>query len=184
MTKTKFLLFLIFILSLFFRIFQAWKYPPLLWDEASLGYNAYSILKTGKDEYGNFFPLIFKSFGDYKPGLYIYLAIPFVTIFGLNPLSVRFPSIILGSLLPIFTYLLILQLLPKNKKIALISALLISFNPYNIHFSHGSWESNVMLSELVLAIYFFFKSINTKKSIYFIFSSILFRTTILFFFFF
>ena len=77
---------------------------PLLWDEAALGYNAYSISQTLRDEYGQFMPLIFKSFGDYKPGLYVYLAVPFVTIFGLNEISVRLPSIILGALSPILLF--------------------------------------------------------------------------------
>jgi len=64
-------LLIIFLISLIIRLYQI-SYPPLLWDEASLGYNAYSILQTGRDEYGKLLPLIFKSFGDYKPGLYAY----------------------------------------------------------------------------------------------------------------
>ena len=40
---------LIFLLAFAIRIFR-FDHLPLLWDEASLGYNAYSILKTGKDE--------------------------------------------------------------------------------------------------------------------------------------
>ena len=64
MTKEK-LILIITILAAFFIRFYNYNYPPLLWDEAALGYNAYSILKTGRDEYGQYFPLIFKSFGDY-----------------------------------------------------------------------------------------------------------------------
>jgi len=54
-------------------------------DEASFGYDAYSILKTCKDQWGNFLPLTLKSFGDYKAPIYSYLAVPFVAIFGLTP---------------------------------------------------------------------------------------------------
>jgi 4-amino-4-deoxy-L-arabinose transferase-like glycosyltransferase len=68
--------------------------PHLTPDEASLGYNAYSILKTGKDEYGQSLPIIFKSFGDYKPGLYVYATVPFVAVFGLNEFAVRAASAI------------------------------------------------------------------------------------------
>src|SRR5256885_940381 len=60
-------------------------------DEAAIGYNAYSLLQTGKDDYGTPFPLAFKSFGDFKPGLYFYFVWPFVAIFGLNELAVRLP---------------------------------------------------------------------------------------------
>jgi 4-amino-4-deoxy-L-arabinose transferase-like glycosyltransferase len=164
----------IFLLGFFIRIFKTSSYPPLLWDEAALGYNAYSILQTGRDEYGQFLPLIFKSFGDYKPGLYVYLCLPFVKIFGLNELSVRLPSIILGSLLPIFLYLLIKKISPKSHKIAIIAALITAFNPYNIHFSRGAWETNILTCELVLASYFFYSYLQSQKSKHLFFSALIF----------
>jgi 4-amino-4-deoxy-L-arabinose transferase-like glycosyltransferase len=154
--KTKIILITIFLIAFFIRIYNI-QYPPLLWDEASLGYNAYSILKTGQDEYGKSFPLILKSFGDYKPGVYAYLTIPFISIFGLNELSVRLPSIILGSLIPIFLYLLIIAFDKKKTKLALIVALVTVFNPYNIHYSKGAWETNILTFQLLLASYFFIK---------------------------
>ncbi len=169
--KNIFLIF-IFFLAFFIRIYSI-NTTPLLWDEASLGYNAYSILKTGHDEYGTFLPIIFKSFGDYKPGLYVYLCLPFVYLFGLNDLSVRFPSIILGSLLPIILYFLIKEINPKAQKTAVISSLITVFNPYNIHFSRGAWETNILTFELVLASYLFFKYINKKNIKYLLISSII-----------
>lgn len=169
--KNIFLIF-IFFLAFFIRIYSI-NTTPLLWDEASLGYNAYSILKTGRDEYGTFLPIIFKSFGDYKPGLYVYLCLPFVYLFGLNDLSVRFPSIILGSLLPIILYFLIKEINPKAQKTAIISSLITVFNPYNIHFSRGAWETNILTFELVLASYLFFKYINKKNIKYLLISSVI-----------
>lgn len=153
MNKEKFFLILLLIVSFFIRIYH-YNYPPLLWDEAALGYNSYSILHTGRDEYGQILPLIFKSFGDYKPGLYVYLTIPFVALIGLNTLAVRLPSIIIGSILPVLAYFLI----KKHSKIKLLPwllALVLTFNPYNIHYSRGAWETNVLSFELLLASYFF-----------------------------
>ncbi|HOZ53702.1 MAG TPA: glycosyltransferase family 39 protein [bacterium] len=164
---------LITLLSFLIRIYL-FSYPPLLWDEASLGYNAYSILKTGKDEYGKFLPLIFKSFGDYKPGLYIYLTVPFVFIFGLNTLSVRLPSIILGSLSSCLLYLLITTINPKKKKNALLSALLLSITPFHIHFSRGAWETNILTFQILLASYFFYKFIKTSNARHILSSAIIF----------
>ena len=149
---------LIITISAFLLRIINYQYPPLLWDEASIGYNAYSILQTGRDEYGKLFPIIFKSFGDYKPGIYVYLTIPFVTIFGLTELSVRLPSIILGSLIPLLLYFLITTLNPKSKKIGIIAALLLAFNPWNIHFSRGAWESNILVFELILGSILFLKN--------------------------
>ena len=153
MTKEKLLLIFIILFAFAIRIYH-YNYPPLLWDEAALGYNAYSILNTGRDEYGKFLPLVFKSFGDYKPGLYVYLTLPFIAIFGLNSLSVRLPSIILGSLLPLLAYLLTKKH-SQSKTLPLLFAAIIAFNPYNIHYSRGAWETNILTFELLFASHLF-----------------------------
>ena len=65
-------------------------------DEVSIGYNAYSILTTGKDEYGYRLPLLLRAYDDWRPSMYVYIVIPFVKFMGLSSLAVRFPSIILS----------------------------------------------------------------------------------------
>ncbi|EKD95597.1 MAG: hypothetical protein ACD_24C00433G0001, partial [uncultured bacterium] len=58
--KTLTILLLIVLLGGALRFYQLASVPPsLARDEVSVGYNAYSILKTGKDEYGRIFPLSF-----------------------------------------------------------------------------------------------------------------------------
>lgn len=158
------LLALIILLGLFLRTFQIDSNPPgLTWDEAALGYNSYSILKTGKDEWGQFFPVIFKSFGDYKPGLYVYLAMPFVAILGLNEFSTRLPSILLGSLIPLVAFLFIRQLFGKEKEpIAIFSAFLLTVSPWAINFSRGAWETNIAFFEFLLGGYFLLKARDGK----------------------
>lgn len=179
MTKNnKIFLIIIFLISFFLRFYKVGDYPTLLWDEASIGYNAYSIVETGKDEYGQTLPIIFKSFGDYKPGLYIYLAAPFIKIFGLTTAATRLPSVILGSILPILIYFLIKEINQKAHKTAIIAAIITVFNPYSIYFSRGAWESNVLTFELVLASYFFFKYINQNLNKYLLFSAITFGLTL------
>jgi len=61
-------------------------------DEATVGYNAYSILKTGRDEYGQKFPLAFRFFGAYTPPLFVYISIPFIKLLGLDVSSLRIIS--------------------------------------------------------------------------------------------
>ena len=76
--KSQMLLF-IFLLAGLLRLWGIGAVPVSLdWDEAALGYNAYSIYHTGRDEYGKFLPVILKSFDDYKPALYAYTIIPFI----------------------------------------------------------------------------------------------------------
>ena len=66
------------------------------WDEVALGYDAYSIMHTGRDEFGTFLPVALRSFEDYKPALYAYLSIPTVAVFGLTVFAVRLPSVVMG----------------------------------------------------------------------------------------
>ena len=103
--KKSSLIYLIITLGLFLRVVYLNINPPgLTVDEVSIGYNAYSILKTGRDEYGTFLPFDFKSLGDYKPPLYIYLTAFSEAVFGLNEFAVRFPAALLGTISIIFIY--------------------------------------------------------------------------------
>ena len=128
----KIILTLIVLLAFFLRIYQLGVVPISPdWDEAALGYNAYSILKTSRDEYGKFLPLVFRSFDDYKPPLYIYLTVPSVALFGLNVFAVRFPSAVLGTLTVLLVYFLVRELFENHRhrdKIALVSAFLLAIS--------------------------------------------------------
>lgn len=157
----KILLLILFTASLL-RLWGLDVVPPHLRnDEAALGYNAYSISQTLKDEHGEFLPIIFKSFGDFKPGLYIYLDVPFIMLFGLEDWVVRLPSAVAGIIAVFLTYLITFQLF-KDKKLALITAILLTISPWHITFSRGAWEANVALTLQLGGIYFFLKSIAGK----------------------
>lgn len=133
------------------RFYNITTNPPGLYlDEISYGYNAYSILKTAKDEYGNFLPAVLKSYGDYKPPLYSYLLVPTIAVFGLNEFAVRFPSALLGTLTVIFIYLLTNKLL-KQEKVSILSSFFLAISPWHLQFSRAGFEANVMLFFLVLA---------------------------------
>ena len=148
------------------RLWQIDNNPPHLTpDEAALGYNAYSILQTGKDEYGVRLPLIFKSFGDYKPGLYIYSSIPFIWLFGLTEVAVRLPSALSGITAIYLLYLVVGKFF-KNEKLSLISAFLLAINPWSIHFSRSAWEVNLALSLSLAAIYFFLRALEKQNYLF------------------
>lgn len=158
-----FVISVIFLFGLFLRVVQLQTSPPgFNADEAALGYNAYSILQTGKDEWGTAFPLVFKSFSDYKPGLYVYLDIPFVWLFGLNELSARLPSILLGSLSIILIYLLSKEFF-KKEIIALSTGFLLAISPWHIHYSRGAWETNVATFFILAGVFAFIKSFKNTK---------------------
>lgn len=148
----------IFILGFLLRILWINVGPPgFNADEAALGYNGYSLLQTGKDEWGDGFPIVFKSFSDYKPGLYVYMALPFIAGFGLNEFAVRIPSILLGTFSILLIYLLAKELFKKNGP-ALAAAFILSISPWHIHFSRGAWEANVATFFILLGVYALIKS--------------------------
>ncbi len=150
-------LVLIFFLAFILRFYELGSIPRgLQQDETSIGYNAYSILKTGKDEYGTSYPLYFKAFGEYKLPGYVYLSVIPISFFGLTEYAVRFPSALFGSLTIMAFYFLLRQILDREQKeIALVGALLLAMNPWHIHFSRGAFEVTVALFFLTLGTFSF-----------------------------
>lgn len=166
MQTRKYLLIAILIVAAFLRLWKLGSIPPSLTpDEASLGYNAYSVLKTGRDEYGKLLPIIFKSFGDYKPGLYVYLTIPSILVLGLNEFAVRLPSALFGTISVWLIYLIVKRLFQKEN-LALISSFIAAVTPWLIYFSRGAWEVNVSLTLTLAGIFFFLKFLEKEKYIF------------------
>ncbi|NMC36431.1 hypothetical protein GYA49_05305 [Candidatus Beckwithbacteria bacterium] len=150
--------------------------PPLNRDEAAIGYNAYSLLQTGKDEHGQSWPLAFKSIGDYKMPGYIYASVIPIKVFGLNVFAVRFWSALAGVSLVLALYLLAKNLAlykdgKKNEAIALLAAFLLTINPWHIHFSRLGFEANLNLALFLWALWGFLQSF--KKPWFLLLSSVL-----------
>lgn len=176
--KIKIFLIAVLVLAAVLRLWNLGINPPHLTpDEASVGYNAYSILKTGRDEFGKFLPVVFKSFGDYKPGLYIYTAVPSIALFGLTEFATRFPSAVAGVFSVLFIYLIVKELFVDRKYLAIIAAIVSATNPWLIFFSRGAWEVNLSMSLTLLGIYFFLKALKSSK--YIIYASMPFALTLL-----
>lgn len=134
-------------------------------DEASFGYDAHSLLVTGRDQWGASFPLVLKSFGDGKMPLYSYITIPFVYVLGLSEFSVRLPNAIFGTLAIVATYLLCRELY-KDKKIAILASLLLAISPWHIPLSRGAFEANLTTLLLPLAITFLLRGKRQTKYLY------------------
>src|SRR3972149_1379704 len=153
-------LFVIALLTVggFLRLYNLSGSPSSLnWDEASLGYNAYSILKTTKDEYGKTLPFYTRSFDDYKSAVPIYLMIPSIKIFGLNEFGVRFPSAFLGTISILIVYLLVKTYF-KSSVAATFSGFLFAIEPWSVHFSRVYHEANIANFFLLLGILFYLYS--------------------------
>lgn len=152
------LLILIIIVASGLRIWELGKIPSSPdWDEAALGYNAYSIMQTGRDEYGKFLPIVLRSFDDYKPALYTYFAIPSISILGLNVTAVRLPSAVFGILTVLAVFFLVKELF-KKENIALLTSFLLAISPWHIQFSRVAFEANVGVALNIFGILFFLKA--------------------------
>jgi len=159
----RWLLISIFILAFALRLIGLASHPAgFTPDEASFGYDAYSLLQTGKDQWGNSWPLTFKSFGDYKLPLYGYLTIPFVYFFGLTEFAVRLPNALLGSFAVVITYFLVKKLKFSDSS-ALLSALLLAISPWHIPMSRGAFEANLTTFLLPLGIWAFLKAKDSTR---------------------
>ena len=155
----------VLIVAIFFRFYQFPSNPPSLnWDEVAFGYNAYSILKTGKDEYGTAFPLYFRSLDDYKLPVNMYLTVGSIALFGYNDFAVRFPSAFLGVCTVLSLYFLVKGLLRYQVKtmkerereiVSLLSAFILAILPWHIQFSRMAAEANVGLFFLTLGVTLF-----------------------------
>jgi hypothetical protein len=167
-TFSSILILLITALGFFLRFYSVSTIPPSLsWDEVSIGYNAYSILKTGKDEHGKFLPIdTFVAYGDYKPPLSIYITVPFIAMFGLNEYSVRIPVVLLSSIAIPLLYIMTSELFKKysnngkfsNEKKSIVnnknSSLFLKKESI-WHLNQKNWEFSTyigILSALLLAI--------------------------------
>lgn len=162
------LLILILVLASFLRLWQIGDVPPnASLDEASIGYNAYSVLKTGADEFGQF-PLVSqRGYDDWRRSTYLFLVVPFVAALDLTVVSIRLPAVILSILTVWATYHIVLLLFAKDNKrattLALLVALLLAISPWHVYISRLGHESNACLSFLVFGMLFFLQGVSKKS---------------------
>ena len=172
--KYNILLVIILIFGTIIRMYQIDKMPNgLNIDEASSGYDAFSIMKYGIDRNGNSFPVVLYAWGSGQSVLYSYIMIPLLIIFnGLTVFSMRFPMALIGSISILIIYLLLKNIF-NNKKIALIGAFFLAICPWHIMKSRWGMECNIFPDIILLATLLLVIGIKNKKAILQILSFIL-----------
>lgn len=165
--KQNLLILIVIILAIFLRFVNLSNIPVgFNDDEAAFAFNAYSILKTGHDEWGRLLPFpVFESFGDWKLVGYLYPTVVSEFVFGENVFAARFPSAAIGILALLATYLLAKKLF--DKKIALLASALLAVNPWHIIASRNAFESDILILFITGAVYFFLRGLEEKKYITF-----------------
>lgn len=180
MRKVYFFLFLITIFAIVLRFYNLGNVPNGFHkDEAFLGYNAYSILKTGRDMSGILFPVHLKTFL-YTPAGYSYFSIPFIYLFGLSEFSVRFASALFGVLVIPLTYFLaagIYRVCKLNKLLqfdaeifGLVTSFFLTTSPWHINLSRTASTITLVVFFITLGTYLFLKWSEKRRLIFFVLS--------------
>lgn len=152
--------------------------PGFFADEASIGYNAYTIAANGTDEAGNVYPILFQNFGTFfRPGVSVYATIPLTILLGLNEVSGRLTAAFIGTATIFVLYFLVLALF-SSRIAGLLSALLLATSPWHIHFSRVNQEFIYFVFFFTTSLCVFLKSIKSKNPYGLILSFVLFGITL------
>ncbi|HEV2339156.1 MAG TPA: hypothetical protein VGT05_00120 [Patescibacteria group bacterium] len=186
-------LFLLVFLAAFLRFYRITEVPvSIYWDEAAFSYNSYSILKTGRDEYGTFMPILFRSYDDYKMPANIYLSVIPIALFGLNEFATRFTSAFAGISDVVLTFFLVNELLLLEEKgtgilqkyrtpISLLIVFFLAIAPWAIQYSRTEFEANIGTPFVIGGIIIFLVALRKKKITLLFFSMFLFAVSVYFY---
>lgn len=173
--KEVLIIILIILIGGFLRLYRLNYNPPALHgDELGIAYNANSLLKTGKDEYGISLPLNFRN--DFMPFIF-YLTIPFSAILGIMELTVRLPTALVSiTTIPLIYYTF--NYLLKDKKLALVITLFAALSTWDIRIARIGVGITLPLFFQLAGTILFLKFINSEKK-YVLLSFILFFLSLL-----
>lgn len=165
------LLFLLMIAAALLRGWQLGVVPHgMTWDEAAIGYNGHAVVTTRRDEWLKRLPISFRSFGDYKAPLAIYLNGAFTYLFGNSLTAIRLPFMLSGVLAVAALFWLTQELLSiqskptqKNTWLALGAAALLTISSWHIHFSRVGFESGLALTLTLLTIASFLRAARLQQ---------------------
>lgn len=118
-------------------------------DEASVGYNAYTIGVDGHDEHGVAWPVFFEAFGEFKNPVAIYAAVLPVKLLGLTPSVVRGVSSTFALLAAAFLALVVTRLF-RNRWLGLATFATAGFLPWFLIIGRIGFEVTAITTCLAL----------------------------------
>lgn len=129
-------------------------------DEASAGYDAYSVLKYGVDRNGKSIPIYFIAWGSGQSTFLSYLMLPFIALFGLGKLTIRLPMAIVGCIAFVLVYKL---LKVHNKKITILGLAFFAICPWHIMKCRWALDCNLFPDLVLIATYIIITALRNKK---------------------
>lgn len=132
--------------------------PGLYGDEASIGYNAWSIAHYGVDEHGAVMPLYFQAFGEYKNPVYVYALAPFTWVLPLTAYVVRLPAALFGLATCAGAAMLAWEV-TRSRLATLLTLLTAGLTPWLVQESRLGFEVISMVALLMLSLWFLARAI-------------------------
>lgn len=155
-------LVLLLVVGIVIRVIRL-DYLELFGDELDAGYQAYSLMLTGRDYRGNLWPVYAESFSESRAPLLMYTMVPFVKIFGLNELGIRLPSVFWGVVGVVGFYYL-LCLLKVKWRVAMISVGFLVVSPWHIQYSRSGFELTLMSVLIIWGLFFLIRGLEKNKN--------------------
>ena len=151
--------------ALFVHLFQITKIPNGIHvDEMGMGYDAWCLAHFGVDRYLKAYPVYLMNFGGDQSALYAYLCIPFVKWFGLSPLSIRLPGILL-YMISLFcgAGIFMLDEGEMARRKALAGMALMTVLPAFILLFRIGMDCNLMLAVSVIFLYLMARAVRVQR---------------------
>lgn len=132
-------------LGLGLRLWKFGQIPDgLHLDETSFGYNAWSLLTTGRDEFGTKLPVAIRAYDDWRPPVYTYLTAGLMRLCGVDDWVVRLPSLVSGLACLGIVYWWFTKM--WGRKVGGWAVMALSLNPALIFLSRTAFDANLALT--------------------------------------
>jgi 4-amino-4-deoxy-L-arabinose transferase-like glycosyltransferase len=126
-------------------------------DEACNGYDAFSLLRTGRDHHGNRWPVLIQAFNDYRMPLFDYSLMVPIELFGLHPGTVRLGAALWGCA-DIVAVALLAGLLIGLRG-AVVAAGLMAVSPWHLPISRFGHEAITASATTTIAMVCYFAAL-------------------------
>ncbi|MCL4338335.1 phospholipid carrier-dependent glycosyltransferase [Patescibacteria group bacterium] len=144
------------------RLYHLTEVPAGLMQDEAIAYDAYSVMKTGRDHHGVYFPITFQSFNDYIGHITSYTLIPFIAVWGLTPLALRL-SVAILSILTIPLIFLLVKKLTYDNTLSLMTAFILTVSQFAVSSARWLISPNVVPFYITSALLLFFVAIGSSK---------------------
>lgn len=132
-------------------------------DEAVKGYDGWSIIHTGRDQYGERFPLIFRAIGDYREAIMPYLIAFSIAVLGPTDFAVRLPAALAGVALVAGVYLLGRELF--DQWAGLLAAAFLAISPWHVQVSRLAFRAGLTPVCITFGLWLFIRAVRRGRSL-------------------